>query len=255
MILIYFEGEDSAMKVHMGRTLIFLLSIILMVAGCSPSQSAIATAISQTQVYEGSIATAIQETLIASSPPTVTPSPPTTTPVPVSGNLIQYLDETTIKSEFGWRQFDSSPIPINSPFSISMKINGDGPWPAVVISGKLDTGEYGEGSHRMLVAPSGGIIEWELNDGVHPGSSFVFAFPPSIQPGNVFTISFLDNSGNSFDLLADDGKVVAHYKLKDIRGLEMPDGLFPDSQLFIGYLVSPNAELTIYELSLNTDYN
>ena len=122
-----------------------------------------------------------------------------------------------------------------------------------MISGKLDTGGYGEDSHRMLVAPSGGIIKWELNDGVHPGSSFVFAFPPSIQVGKLLTISFLDNSGNSFDLLADDGKVVAHYELKDIKGLEMPDGLFPDSQLYIGYLVSPNAELTIYELSLEID--
>ena len=237
------------------KAFFIVLSIILVAlfqSGCGISESAkstiVAKAIQETKVFEDGINTAISKTQEALPTETVTPtSDPTSTPMPVSGNLIQFLSHLEIKTGSGWYgEPGDYPIPVASEFVIHFYITGEGHFPSVSIQGLSEKDSQRRNTIYVVAGPEN--IYLEIGDGKSDFSKVNKDLP--LKSGDKFSILFHDINGREISILDSEGNILRKYDLTSIPGIEMPDGLFPFSELFIGTLVSPNAGLLVHELDL-----
>lgn len=256
----------------MKKNLIILvvnISLLFSLSSCKPSDKAVSTALAnalkKTQIFQNGIETAFAQTQPAKSTntQTVTPSPtisssPTTTYTPTittlptpEGNLINILPDASFRTENAWYGWESSPLTLVAPFSIKINFIGDGPFQAISLFGKLRSGsEWWEGINVMYVAAKENRVRLEIRDGKTEDSLFSLDLPSSIKPGSPFSIIFLDANGKSFDIRDEENNLIINYNISQFSGIEMPDGLFPGKLLYVGVLVSPNAELNIFEFSM-----
>jgi len=242
---------------------------IFMTVACTPSERAVSTAVAEalsaTQNFDNSIQTVIAKTQLAmpTNTLTITPSPtvthtstatvsPSATPFTASGNLVDRLPNTTFTTESGWYGWESTSISLGSPFYVKINFEGSGSFPAIALFGRTRTGaEWWDGIHVMYVVAMKNRVALEFRDGRSDTIKYNFTLPSAIKPGSPFTIEFLDVHGNSFYVLDSDDNIVGNYDISKLPGIKMPNGLFPDNQLFVGVLVSPSAEMNIYELSMD----
>ena len=167
-------------------------------------------------------------------------------------NLLDFLPDTSFRTESGWYGWDSSPFALKTPFFVKMRFERkSGGFPAISLSGRINTeGEWWRGIHRMYVIAQRNRVSLEFRDGRSETIKADVSLSPSIRPQDGFAIAFLDPHGKAFDVLDKEGHVVAHYEISAIPGIKMPKGLFPDGLLYVGVLVSPNTGMEIYELSM-----
>lgn len=243
------------------NTLLKLISLpllgVVFLMGCAPSEATkgtiVAQALAETETFSSGINTAIAQTQESIPTATMSPSPiPSLTLIPITGNLIENLKYTEVITQESWfGDQGQESIPLSSAFSISINISGKGNFPSLSLQGVAQ----GEPLRRttIYVFIDGNRIGLQFVDGKSDFSKVDKILPSSIKPGERFIIHFKDKNGKVIDVITSDGRLVVSYDLPSMSGFEMPEGLFPGSELFVGVLVSPHAELYVNELAIEVD--
>jgi hypothetical protein len=163
--------------------------------------------------------------------------------------------ENTEDVGFGWEAGSAS---FDSPFRIKMSLGVKNP-------------QAGQANIQLIGTPHNshaedwwqGLISMELSinsDGllrfcIRDGSSEDCAYneTSTIQNGQLFMILFDDPQGKTFHLIDDQGTTVSTVKTNDLTGLNLPNGLFPDKNFWLGAWINKGVSLTVSSFALEKE--
>lgn len=169
-------------------------------------------------------------------------------------DLLTYFSGNHYATGDGWSNDDRGPIELNSPFSLTINIEGSGEFSALTISGRIwKEGEWWRDINRVFVIIDGSRIKFSFRDGKSENSVVDRILPSTISPGKPFTIKFLNAKGKVMQVYDSENKLVVEYDVTKFTQVDMPDGLFPDGLMYPGYFMSPNAELKINTLTMQEE--
>jgi len=143
--------------------------------------------------------------------------------------------------------YTSQPIKINSSFRILVNLEVEGNTDSqLTLSGKLKKlgGQWWEGIQTLFIIRTNNSLRMELRDGRSPTSVLSLPFSELLST-DTFTLEFFDSQGKSFAVLDKEGKILDKVVLSELKELEFPTGLFPDSQMWAGINVGPKSKATV----------
>jgi endo-1,4-beta-xylanase len=148
-------------------------------------------------------------------------------------------------------EYNYGPIAISKAFSIEINMLQVGSYGAIVLSGQTPgPGNQFWGNRLILyIAADSQIIL-----GVGQSSPIYRQNIDGIleQP---FSVIFPDSQGKSMIIESQSGKELAKIDLTTVSGVNFPEGLFPDRELYFGTSVGPSSSLTIgrFDLTFSPD--
>ncbi len=95
-----------------------------------------------------------------------------------------------------------------------------------------------------------GYIQIELRDGRTEDSATTIQL--DIPDTKTITVTFLDAQGRTFAITDASGQQISQIDVTKVDGVNLPNGLFPEKQIYIGRVVSPGSKLSIRFLSLES---
>lgn len=147
--------------------------------------------------------------------------------------------------------FDSFPFKINGPFGIDINMYGEGDYVALTISGRLaEKGDdWWRGINKLVIASVNSQPMFTLVDGKSASSAANITFKDFTYQ-KPFKIIFHDSQGKSFSLIDSAGKEIKKVDITKLEEIDLPNGLFPDKNLYLGNLIQPGSILILSDMTL-----
>jgi len=145
----------------------------------------------------------------------------------------------------------SSAIQLESPLTV--EIDGlavrDASYGSIKLLGIPARGEtWWKGISRLDIAHSHGRYVLGIRDGSAP--DFVAAIDLPLDTNQPLQLKFDQTEGKSFVVLDGQGQEIERVDLAQLPGVDLPGGLFPEGDLYIGTSISPHSTLAITGLKV-----
>ncbi len=144
-----------------------------------------------------------------------------------------------------WLGTGAGPFPIEGPFSFNIQYSMDGDFGGITLYGNIDIPPDSPSLPRIVIGPTGkiGFIDDQT------GTTQEFNIP--VKNDESFFLNFLDPQGKLIEVLTKTGQVVQLIDVtKDLTGIDLPDGLFPNGEFFFDIQTAPKSKLEISQLTL-----
>lgn len=262
-----------------------LLAISIIAAACSPSPAPEKPTSTPT-VGIGKLQPTIPalEATATTQPspvPTETPPPPTNTPEPtatrppelswpVAYDLRDQIrtkhaedkpEGSLIINNLASNEYDGNTgrpdkmIPLNSPFTINVQFDyettnkNSGNWGSLTLTTRgANEGKSGEGLIQTWFSVRNDLLWIEITDS-SSGRPIDYSWELKGIRGKRFFINFSDSQGKQFRIYDDKGNIIREIDVTKVTALK--DGLFSESKLRPGFILTPHSQLTISKFSLN----
>lgn len=144
------------------------------------------------------------------------------------------------------------PTTMSGPFSITLNVSGDLGKTTIYIIGKPQDDDWWD-AITLYIHPKNSSLQLQIRDGRSEDSRIFLPTIYGIRAGETFTLEFSDAQGQSFQVKNRLGEILAEYDVSEFEGIYLPQGLFPDRLLYIGYTLDAGSVLTIHEFSIEDD--
>jgi len=192
----------------------------------------------------------------ATTAPMITPTL-TATPAPdLSIDLLPFIhmDKVTYDGRMivmnnmestNWLGTGAGPFPIENPFGFKIQYSVHGDFGGITLYGNIDIPPDSPSLPRIVIGYAGkiGFIDDQT------GTTQDFDIP--VGYGEPFYLNFLDPKGKIIEVVTETGQVAKHIDVtKDLIGIDLPDGLFPNGEFFYGIQTAPKSKLDISQFAL-----
>jgi hypothetical protein len=201
--------------------------------------------------------TAVPLPLTETDAPTAMPTVlPTATPEPdISINLKDFIYDDRVVSagetlvldnsqNADWAGTTDGPYPIEGPFRLKIQYSMAGDFGGITFYGAIKTPDT-DFLPRLVVGPVGQIGFIDDQNGNNQQINM------NVGNGEPFFLDFLDPQGKQIEVVSESGAVLNHIDVtRDLTGMALPDGLFPNGEFYFGIQAAPKSKLIISQLSL-----
>ncbi|MPM13100.1 hypothetical protein SDC9_59455 [bioreactor metagenome] len=218
-----------------GRYLLNILLVISFLASCAPRMAVPAPTTTST----------------ATTMPMIT-----ATPIPdlsidllpfIHMDNVTYNGNTIVMNNMestNWLGTGAGPFPIATPFDLKIEYSMEGDFGGITLYGNIGTPDSSS-LPRIVIGPMGKI--GFIND--QTGTTQEYDIP--VENGKAFFLNFLDPQGKQIEVLTETGQAVKQFDVtKDLNGIDLPDGLFPNKEFFFDIQTAPKSKLEISQLSM-----
>lgn len=163
-----------------------------------------------------------------------------------SGDQIRLQNTTN-----GYWDVEGTAISLSGPVQVTGNLQEDtSGYGAIKILGipERQSQDWWRGMTRMFVWLDHGDYQLAFWDGRTESPRITFPLP--LRAGRSWSVVFKEPQGKTLDVLDDAGRVVKTVDVTRLPGLNLPNGLFPQSKLYLGASSHPNSTLTLSSVSL-----
>jgi endo-1,4-beta-xylanase len=155
----------------------------------------------------------------------------------------------------GYIDTESSAIPLKAPLHLAMRaarVEGQ-PSAAIKLLGipEPQTDEWWKGITRLDFGYADGSYYVGVRDGSSPDYNYYSILP--IAADKPVKLIFHEQEGKSFSVLNDENEQVLLVDLTKTKNLDLPGGLFPNGQVYIGTTVPPHSTFIVTGLHVGID--
>ncbi len=145
----------------------------------------------------------------------------------------------------------SKPYTLDGPFGIALQYDfqGSGGHGSITLADQQTSDPWWKDAHRAWVTNEGSGIHLDIYDGT---SDHAVANIPlrGLDPSKLFYIVFPDSQGKRLTILDKSGAVVEDIDVTKLGQGALANGLFPQSMMYVGFVVTPQSQMTVHRLSL-----
>jgi len=144
-----------------------------------------------------------------------------------------------------WAGFSvGGPFPIEGPFRIRIQVAMSGDFAGITLYGAVQTPDTPPLPRIFFGTPKQlGFID-DATGAQHQVNI-------DVSNRQTFYLDFLDEQGKQVNVVSETGEILARIDVtKDIPGIALPDGLFPNREFHLDIQTAPNSALTISQLVL-----